>query len=462
MIHRSFSFIVIALLNLNATVLAAPPTKDSKAEPIVARLFFQDQDLASIRWADIRNGVPPTMDSVQEVSGFPKLELERQSLVQMRSANGYVLVGIRDNDDGIFGSGWALVSTGVKEEAHGDHSHWRYSSSPATRQSLVDEHQGNPAHLYEYDNVFYIANDQKQGYTRLDPSTVPDAGQVPTAFHTGGGSHITFAVANGVGYGTWIDAGGPNTGRVDLTPIQAKGNAKSFASISLPSGVIHGATTAGGKVFFAPADGVCWVDASAPSASMKVHHLSLGKDPDTEKPFRTGAFAVHRNRVLFVTGDGSQSKLGIIDSRSATPALVTLELKGEPGTKPVTPACVRTSRGKHYAFIFQDAPAVEESEDETDRPEERLTVIDLDSNKDGNFDDATLAKQLTIGASKVEGHNGHHSIAFDSDGRRAFFTNPGDGTITILRLDNLEPATTVTVGGTPTSLLVVGGRETRD
>lgn len=460
--HKYCSVALITLLNLNAAVFAAQPSGNPKAEPIVARLFFQDQESATIRWANIRNGVPPTMDPVQDVSDFPKIDTERQGLVQMRSANGYLLVGIRDDDGGAFGSGWALVSTGVAEEPHGDHSHWRYTSNPTTRHTLIDENQGNPAHLYEYDNVFYIANDQKQGYTRLDPSTVTKAGNVPTGFHTGGGGHITLAVANGVGYGTWIDGGGPNAGRVDLTSIRATGNEKSFASITLPSGVIHGATAAGGKVFFAPADGVCWVDASAPSASMKVNHLSLGKNPETEKPYRTGAFAVYLNRVLFVTGDGSQSKLGIIDSRAPAPKLVTLELKGEPGTKPVTPACIRTSRGKHYAFIFQDAPGVEDSEDEADRPKEQLTVIDLDPNKDGRFDDATIAQQLTVGASKVEGHNGHHSIAFDSDGRRAYFTNPGDGTITILRLDNLEPAATLPVDGTPTSLLAVGGRETHD
>jgi len=451
---------------LVATVAnAAPPAnsssgggKSAKPEPVVTRLFFQDREANTLRWADVRGGKMPTLNKASNVTGFPKLDVERQGLVQMKPAGGYVLVGIRDDDDGSVGSGWALVTTGVEEEAHGDHSHWRYKAAPGVRQAKIDVEQGNPAHLYEYDGVFYLANDKKDGYTRLDPAAVPMNGDVPTGFHQGGGAHITLAVANGAGYGTWIDREGPNAGRVDVTLIRPEGNAEIAASFTLPTGSIHGATAAGDKVFFAPANGVCWVVATGPSASTQVHHISLGTDPETEKPRRTGAFTVHRDHVLFVTGSGKDATLGLLDARAPEPSLVTVKLSGAAGTKPVTPACVRTSRGKHYAFVFHDAAAAVEDDADSDLPAETLAVIDLDPNGDADFSDASVAQTLPVGRSAIEGHSGHHAATFDADARRAYVANPGDGTITLLRLDTLEPWATFEVGGKPEAVIAVGGR----
>jgi hypothetical protein len=58
----------------------------------------------------------------------------------------------------------------------------------------------------------------------------------------------------------------------------------------------------------------------------------------------------------------------------------------------------------------------------------------------------------------VEGHAGHHSVAFDADRRRALFTNPGDGTLTVLALDERKVIAEFCVNGVPTKLLVIGGR----
>jgi hypothetical protein len=138
-------------------------------------------------------------------------------------------------------------------------------------------------------------------YTRLDPAAVSDTGDVPTGFHQGGGGHITLAVANGIGYGTWIDRDGPNTGRFDVMFIRPDGNSEIASSFTLSSGAIHGATAAAGKVFFAPADRIYWVAATGSAAAVEVHHVN---DPATKKPRRTGAFAAHRDHVLFVTGSG--------------------------------------------------------------------------------------------------------------------------------------------------------------
>ncbi len=93
-------------------------------------------------------------------------------MVQMQAARGMLLVGIRDDDDGKFQSGWVLIESGVVEEEHGDHSHWEYADAPRVRASALDDKQGNPAHMYVYDDVFYLANDKLNGYTRVDPSAI--------------------------------------------------------------------------------------------------------------------------------------------------------------------------------------------------------------------------------------------------------------------------------------------------
>lgn len=45
----------------------------------------------------------------------------------------------------------------------------------------------------------------------------------------------------------------------------------------------------------------------------------------------------------------------------------------------------------------------------------------------------------------MDGHFGHHDMAFDAEKRFGFFTNPGDGTISVLSLKTLEVVTTLTL-----------------
>ncbi len=118
--------------------------------------FFQDDVSKTLKWADLFLGQTLTLGKVKEVAGFPKLDPEKQTLVQMESARGYLMVGVRDEEDGEYQSGWVLIESGVEEEEHGDHSHWHYAREPKVRASMLDEHQGNPAHLYCYDQVFLL------------------------------------------------------------------------------------------------------------------------------------------------------------------------------------------------------------------------------------------------------------------------------------------------------------------
>ncbi len=130
------------------------------------RLFFQDDKDLGLYWMDVTAGDKPTPGKPERVAGFPKLDPERQTLVQMREAKLYLMVGVRDEEQGGYESGWVLIRTGVEEEAHGDHSHWIYTGPPQVVATQLDSQQGNPAHVYCYDDVFYVANDALGGFTR--------------------------------------------------------------------------------------------------------------------------------------------------------------------------------------------------------------------------------------------------------------------------------------------------------
>ena len=125
------------------------------------------------------------------------------------------------------------------------------------------------------------------------------------------------------------------------------------------------------------------------------------------------------------------------------------------GTQAVTPEVAVTPDGKAYAFVFHDRAKDVEAED-------ALEVVALDPNGDGNCADAKVVKTLKVGKSAVDGHYGHHDMAFDAEKRFGFFTNSGDGTISVLSLKTLEVMTTFNVGGTPATVVAVGSRETDD
>jgi hypothetical protein len=439
------------------------PAKAKPAEPIT-RLFVQDLKTCSLKWADVKVGPDKKLGlgTLADVGGFKKLDPAKQKLVQMRESGSLVCVGVRDDEDGAFESGWVLVQSGVGYADHGDHGHWSYKKTPEVVDTRLDKQQGNPAHLYLYDGRFFLANDRLNGYTRIDPSKYATnearkLGKGEPRFLVGGGNHITLAVVEDkVGYSAWIDGGGPNKGRVDVTPVMASAKSEPVYSFHLPSGGIHGAITNSGKVFFAPAEGVCWVEADTglklKADQVKVRHIDLGKEGD--KPQRTGAFVNHGHHVLFVTGQEAPS-LVLLNAKDAEPKPVMVALTVKKGTQAVTPEVVTNPDGKAYALVFHDRVKDADTDD-------ALEIIALDPNGDGDYADAKSVKVLKVGKSAVEGHFGHHDIAFDADRRYGFFTNPGDGTISVLSLKTLDVVTTFNVGGTPTAIVARGGEDHDD
>ncbi len=437
--------------------------KQKKKKQTVCRLFFQDDETKTVKWADIISGETLQMGTPSVIEGFPRLDAEKQNLVQMESSLGTILMGVRDHAGGENQSGWILLDSGVKEESHGNHTHWYYKKNPQVIASKLDARQGNPAHLYCYQGVYYLANDRNSGYTRLDPQTFRNqpSQEIKTGFHRGGGNHITLAVVDGkTGYSSWIDGEGSQKGLIDVTRILPEGNKEIAYSFTLPAGAIHGVTTCTGKVFFAPADGICWCKADLNplpqnQSNVKVHHLTLGKDEETKKPNRTGAFSTHRNYVLFVSGKGDAARLCLLNAKSEQPALISVPLNMREGNAPAALEVTRTAWGKRLAFVFHNHPQELEQD-------EYLSIIDLDPDANLDFQDAKLLKQIKVGPSKVEGHYGHHAISFDNAGRYAFWTEPGAGKIRTLSLETLEPGSSFTVSGVPAKLIVMGQQDGRD
>lgn len=393
------------------------PKPAKRPRPFV-RLFVQDLKTCSLKWADLTVGEKDrfTLEPLAAVDGFKPLDPARQKLVQMKESNRLVCVGVRDDADGAFDSGWVLLHSGVGYVDHGDHGHWSFKDKPAVWDSRLDTKQGNPAHLYLYGGRFFLANDKLNGYTRIDPKKYEKgAGDKLTRdaprFLVGGGNHITLAVVDDkVGYSCWIDGVGPNKGRVDVTPVSATEKGAPAYSFTLPTGGIHGATACAGKVFFAPSEGVCWVNADTglklKADQVKVRHIDLGKDGD--KPRRTGAFVTHGHHVVFTTGKNENSALAIINAKDAEPKPVFVPLAVQKGTQAVTPEAVNTAWGKDYALVFHDRVKGSDAQDV-------LEIVALDPNGDRDFSDAKTLKTLKVGKSAVDGHFGHHDVAFDAE-----------------------------------------------
>lgn len=456
--HRFFRAekLILALLLL---LISAPFSSDLRGdEPnILTRVVFQDDDAKTVRWADLLAGSPPKLGPVQTIAGFPKLDAEKQSLVQMGVAEGMILVGVRDEEDGKLQSGWVLIDSGVRSEDHGDHSHSTYESAPKIVATQLDNAQGNPAHLYVYDNVFYLANDKLNGYTRIDPKKLDlksGASEIvkQAQFVSGGGGHITLAaVDKKVGYSSWIDRSGERQGQVDVSRFS---DGKVAYSLKLPSGGIHGATSNSGKVFFAPSDGICWVeadlDASLGATQVKTHHLSLGKEASSDKPLRTGAFTNLGHHVLFVTGKGAQATLCTLDAQATDPQPTMLPLGLEEGASPVGPMVGYFLGETPIALLFHDHPSTSDAK-------HYLSVVELDPNRDGLFADAAILHRMEVGRSRVSGHAGHHDASILADQKHALLSNPGDGTLVLVRPRRAEEVATFQVGGAPSKVETIGG-----
>ena len=215
-------------------------------------------------------------------------------------------------------------------------------------------------------------------------------------------------------------------------------------------GGIHNATACGNRVFFAPSGGVYWVDCDydfeKSNNTVKLNHLSLG---NKENPgYRTGFFESFANHVLCIANcKGSPPAICAIDGTTPSPK-VSLYVCGDitPGQQLSTLRPV-TVNGKPYALAFAESKDLQD----------KLLVFELDQNGDRKFDDLKLVKSIEIGNSKVKGHSGHHEIDFIQERNDAVITNPGDGTLQILDMNEWKISKTLSIIRLPTRVLTLGG-----
>ena len=314
----------------------------------------------------------------------------------------------------------------------------------------LDAKQGNPAHVYRYGDNIYIANDKNNGFTQIRPAT--GEGSSTAKFFRGGGGHITLAaVADRIAYGTWIDRSGDNAGRVDVIDLRNQSTEPRY-SFKLPIGGIHGAAACGNRVYFAPANGVCWVncdfDFVKSGDTVAIEHLSLDEGPDGTE-YRTGAFESIEDHILCIANSKSgRPALCVINATAPQPTVTRIPCSDlQEGLKLSTVSATKIVGNKCFAFAFAEGEGLKES----------LLVFELDPNGDHNFEDARLVNSILIGPSKIEGHFGHHSITFLGDQKMAVIANPGDGTLSVFDLFEQEVIQSVDIGGEPTHLMRYGG-----
>ncbi len=421
----------------------------TKSNRILTRLFWQDRTDGAVYAGDLSHQEKNYVVSKSKVKNFPETTPNKNDLVQMEVAHGRLIVGVRDHADGKANSGWVEIDTGVEEENHGDHSHWAYASDATVSSTTLDGNQGNPAHVYRYGNHIYIANDKNNGFTQIAPSGT--TGSSSAKFFKGGGGHITLAaVADRIAYSTWIDRSGDNCGRVDVVDLRNQSSEPRY-SFNLPVGGIHGAGACGNRVFFAPANGVCWVDCdfdfAETSETVSIEHLSLDEDP-SGTDYRTGAFETFENHMLCIANSKAGAPtLCVINGTAPTPVVTRIPCVDlEEGLKLSTVRATKIVGNKSFAFAFAEGEELEE----------KLLVFELDPNGDHSFDDAKLVNSIKVGPSKLEGHFGHHGITFLGNNKTAVVTNPGDGTLSVIDLVKQEVSQTIDVGGQPTHLVCYG------
>ena len=111
---------------------------------------------------------------------------------------------------------------------------------------------------------------------------------------------------------------------------------------------------------------------------------------------------------------------------------------------------IKPRSGNPIALIVQDV--------EGEAPSKcKLKMVELDPNGDQQWTDLRVGPEYPVGLAKIEGHGGHHSISADGDRFRCVFTNPGDGTISVLSLVNRSLEMTFPVGGHPSKVIAYGG-----
>ena len=451
--------LALGAIVLGLTILSTTADAQHGGPEQLVRVTWQDAKDKSLHWGEfVQVGPSIVFQNQGKVLGFPALG-NGQALGTMERIDNMLVVGVRGGPPGQPQGGWLAVDLQVTEQPHGDHSDYTYGDAPRVTISVLSDSKKYPIHLYNYNKEFYMANDPLNGFTRISPrKLMAGGGDALGVFYRGGGGHITMAaVSKKVGYSTWMGETESGKGKIDVVNLDKPGEQSIAYSFESPTPGLHGAITNSGRVFMAPSDGIIWVDAdlelSGSAESVKVNHISLGKDPEDETPYRTGSFTDHKDWVMFMAGKDDDRGLCMVQASAETPSVSKLIVETKPGLNLGMPECVTALSGKNYAMAFQSKRAGDAVE--------QLTIIDLDPNQDRDFSDAKVEKSIEVGSGLVEGYRSYHSICFDDDEKYAVFTNPADGEICLLSLDKLKVISRQKVGGIPTGIIATGGEASK-
>lgn len=426
--------------------------------PRVARILWQDQERNTLMWGEVHGG-SKWIVSASPIPGFPAIDTISQNMVRMKQADGVLMVVMNSVADGDRLSGWVAVDTGVREEPHGDHSHWQFVAKPSVRGSRIDKNPGNRLQLSLYNERFYVTGGTRNGFTRFAPSELlsKSAAECGSVYSGAAGYGPVAVVDDTVAYAVRTESPADHS-LIDVISLKASGEDVPVYSFTVPAGGIHAATTNSGRVFLAAADRICRVDAdlklSGTGDSIVVNQIDLGMDRAVVQPNQGTGFVNHRNYVLFSAEEpGRKFSLCLLDAKSASPSLVKVPVEVDDGLSLTSPEVVLASGGRRYAFLFHDRT------DRDSSAQEKLTIVDLDPNGDRNLSDARIVRTIPVGRSGGGSTFGQRSVSFCSEGRIACFTNPGDGTIWVMTLRDLTVRARSIVRGVPTGIVTIGAPE---
>ncbi len=419
------------------------------------RVFWQDAESQKLSYGDV---VTTDAWSLRRgwVTGFPTVDAESQRLGPMQQIEGKLLVGLDNRGNRSLPAGWVGIDSGVFQEPHGNHFHWKYTNAPVVRQQKLDPGPGGPTGLFVYNQRFFVASEQ--GFTRVSPAqlSIDGTSTAATGAVRANAEKRSLAAVNNVCYTTWSDSEGENAGRVDVINMADRGSNAPAYSFKLPTGEIEATTANNGKVFFAHDGAISWLYAdtslSGNAGAIQPRPVTMaGNDPwDLSQPPQSLVNA--RNWVLFCHGSGERAVLGLINAAAQNPQAIAVPIQTEDGLTLSAPATV-LSLGKRYALVFQIKT------DPSSDIQEQLTIIELDPNRDNNFVDARVKLNVPVRSGLVEDQIIPPDVGFDAYGRFAIFTSPGESRLNVMTMNDLKVRVRFNVGGAPSRIVAVGAPE---
>lgn len=437
--------VFISVLLLIAFGLPSVTHGQGIRQKVIMRVFWRDGETNQLSFADITTTNRWNMKRGW-VTGFPKMQ-SGQSIGDMHQAAGAVMVGVNRDADGANG-GWVAIDSGAFEQPHGNHNHWMYTNSPQVRNSQLTSGKNGATNVRVSDNQLLVMEQGTAEVTQANPNQLKSNGGAQPSRFSAGGKDIRMTTVNGIiGYAASTSSADESV-QVKVLDLRSATPVEKYSFV-LPCHSVSAATTNSGRVYFATDEGIFWLlaDTSLTKTAESVVFQKI------ETRTQTSHFENQKNWLLFTEVGETDSSLCMVNTLQQQPAIQRLPISVSEGLRLSDPSTV-LCLGRRYAYLFQDAVATESPQSE------KLTVVELDPNRDGDFRDAMVKSTVDVGASKpAEDGGGRHHVSFDAFGRHAVITNPGDGLIMVMTVRDSKIVANFKVGGAPDQIVAVGAAE---